>query len=166
MRLQHFTDRPFTLDTTRVYQQLGCGFTFDKPRGLWVSVAGPADWPTWCRGEDFHVDSLRHVADIELAADHRVRVITTVAELDGFTRAYQAPPSPRLHRLTPGIDWHQVTRDHDGLIVATWLYDWSWTLSDDPRAWLWGWDCTSGCIWNLDAIATVTPAIVEAVTTR
>lgn len=163
MRLQHYSATPLTLDRDRVYDQdhRTRNVTWDKPRGLWVSVAGPDDWPTWCRAEDFALHRLRHCADIELAAVHHVHVITTIEGLYDFTRRYRSTNPPLIADTAPGIDWERVARDHDGVIVTV-LHDWRWGL-DHPLSWLYGWDATSGCIWGLDAIATVTPQL-QAVT--
>lgn len=154
MILQHYSAAPLHLDPNRTYRQPDSPITWSKPRGLWVSVAGEDDWPAWCRAEDFALERLRHCADIELAAHHHVHTITTLDALDVFTRRYQSATAG-LDGFVPGIDRAHVARDYDGLIVTPYLYSWSWGL-DSPRSWLYGWDVASGCIWGLEAIATVT----------
>jgi hypothetical protein len=123
-----------------------------KPFGLWVSVAGPDDWPNWCRGEDFMLERLacRHV--VELASDANVLRIDSLAALDHFHRSYSAPILPSGSSYSMGVNWAEVAARWQGIIIAP--YQWQRRIE---TGWLWyyGWDCASGCIWDPAAIADV-----------
>jgi len=131
--------------------------TFRKPEGFWVSVAGEDDWPSWCRGEDCFLDSLTAAHRVTLKPSAAVVFLKSAFELDAFTGAYAVQTDWERRwswRVTDSrkwpIDWREVVKDCDGLIITP--YQW------DRRAeldWYYGWDCASGCIWNLDAIESV-----------
>lgn len=122
-----------------------------KPQGFWVSVEDGDGWETWCRGEDFGLDRLSHVHEIEFADDANILVIPTVWELDQFHDEYR----DLLHTKASdfrAIKWAQVADEYHGIIIAP--YQWARRL-DGPARWYYGWDCSSGCIWNADAIADI-----------
>src|SRR6187431_3106640 len=61
LALSHYTKDPFEYDDTRTYYQpKDRTYGFAKPRGLWLSVDGELDWPTWCREEDWNTAYLEH----------------------------------------------------------------------------------------------------------
>lgn len=135
---------------------------FGKPTGYWVSVQGEDDWPTWCRENEFMESSLAHAHEVTLAPGHNILVLPTVEDMRGFHDRYSVEDAPtaELRKLrsfsdeyvwkSRPIDWTAVTADHDGIIIAP--YQWSLRMQLD---WFYGWDCASGCIWNLSAIASV-----------
>lgn len=49
------------------------------------------------------------------------------------------------------IDWQAVASDHDGIIISP--YNWP---ARHEMIWYYPWDCASGCIWNADAITSIT----------
>lgn len=156
MTLMHYAAAPITFDRGRTYTQEE-PHAYGKPAGLWVSVAGEDDWPSWCRKEEFAQDSLAAVHSVTLAESAEVHTITSAFELDAFTGLY-AVQTDRERKFTwtandqrhwP-IDWRRVAEDCNGLIIAP--YQWARRLELD---WYYGWDCASGCIWNLDAIESV-----------
>ena len=51
--------------------------------------------------------------------------------------------------MTDQIDWAEVASKYDGIIISP--YQWSLRL-DMEMMWYYGWDCASGCIWNISAI--------------
>jgi hypothetical protein len=147
MELRHYAGAPLELDRERVYPQDGGDL---KPRGFWVSVLGPDDWPSWCRSEDWGLGRLTVEHEVTLAAEANVRLITSHDEFDAFHDEFAiglVPGSPLRY-----IDWERVTSLYDGIIIAPYL--WNRRLGD--AAWYYGWDCASGCIWNLSAIESIT----------
>jgi hypothetical protein len=50
------------------------------------------------------------------------------------------------------IDWSKVAAKHQGIIIAPYCYARRLTYH---TAWYYGWDCASGCIWDLKAIQSV-----------
>lgn len=162
MNLLHYTDAPLTFDPARTYEQDEPS-SYRKPHGFWVSVEGEDDWPSWCRGELFATDRLAHVSRVTLAADAHVHVISDASALDAFTGTYAVQTDwerrfawKRDDRSQWPIDWREVVKDCDGLIIAPYIY-----TRRMATEWYYGWDCASGCIWNLSAIASVEPAAIE-----
>ncbi|MFE3229295.1 hypothetical protein [Nocardia sp. NPDC059228] len=149
----HYQAEPLTFDRSRVYTQRDRG-TFTKPVGFWVSVEGDGDWPAWCRSEEFAVERLAVAHEVRLRTSASIRTITSVSEIDGFHDEFAAPTDfdRRLgnHRDRWGIDWPAVVQRYDGVIIAQYLWERRYNLD-----WYYGWDCASGCIWNLDAIESV-----------
>ena len=46
------------------------------------------------------------------------------------------------------MDWGYLATQYQGLIIAPYL----WDLRLFGPAWYYGWDCASGCIWDLTAV--------------
>ena len=152
--LRHYSDTTVRLDRQRDYTH-GHVAGYRKPRGFWVSVQGEQDWFSWCRDEEFRLHRLtvEHVVDLSVGA--KILYLESVDELDSFTLEYGV-----VEHKTWGddiqIDWVRVAGEYDGIIIAP--YQWDRRLEHD---WYYPWDCASGCIWNLDAIAAVTPIWVD-----
>lgn len=147
MKLTHYSFTPLVLDRTRTYEQDEPISSHQKPRGFWVSVDGEYDWKEWCTDEHFHLAALDNPTALTLAPDANVLLITTVAELIAFTGEYGIESRYSSHALA--IDWHRVAQEYDGIIVTP--YIWECRLKT-YTSWYYGWDCASGCIWNLDAL--------------
>lgn len=144
MKLLHYSAEPFVFDPKREYAESNYGF---KPVGLWLSVAGEDDWKAWCKGETFNLEALKHASEVTLKPDANVLVIDTADKL----LAFDAKFSRTADKLTiRNIEWGKVKALYDGLIIAP--YIWSHRLD---LMWYYGWDCASGVIWNMDAIANV-----------
>ncbi|MFE2998709.1 hypothetical protein ACFXG4_27365 [Nocardia sp. NPDC059246] len=153
-RLMHYQEEPLTLDRSRVYTQRDRGI-FTKPVGFWVSVEGDTDWPTWCRSQEFRVDTLAVAHEVRLRESANIRIVTSVAEIDRFHDEFAAPSDFNIRmgygKSYWGIDWPTVVQRYDGVIITPHLWERHHSLD-----WYYGWDCASGCIWNLDAIESVT----------
>lgn len=122
----------------------------DKPAGFWVSVEGNGDgWSDWCRSEQFGVDSLANEHVVTLKPDARILRIESAAGIDAFTDQYGIA-ADRGHVY--GIDWAAVAAEYQGIIITP--YQWSRRLRPGS-SWYYGWDCASGCIWDLSAVASV-----------
>lgn len=141
----HYAAEPVEFDRTVRYEQ----GVRHKPVGLWVSVAGDDDWPEFCEQNGFDTECLAHPHTVTLTAGANILRIESPDELVGFHHAYAQPDDSRSKFAD--IDWRKVATDYDGIIIAP--YQWSMRLGGP--FWYYGWDCASGCIWNLDAIGTV-----------
>lgn len=153
MNLTHYSDQPTTLGRERIYKQQKMRSWVDKPRGLWVSVDGEDDWKSWCEGQPFNLEGLKFPHRVVLADDANVLHIATPEEFLAFVDSYGVPDptwDDRLNVLNHdyvAIDWTKVAGEYDGIIIAP--YRWEFRLS---FMFYYGWDCASGCIWNLNAI--------------
>lgn len=151
--LMHYASSPITFDPSREYRQ-NKPRCFGKPEGLWVSVLGEDDWPTWCESEGSFTNTLAAAHQVTLRPDAAIRRISTPAGIDSFHETYAIHTDFEFrygvgHHRWP-IDWARVVTEYDGIIIAP--YQYSRRFSPD---WYYGWDCASGCIWNLDAIVAV-----------
>jgi|SRR2546429_8467274 len=152
MRLSHYTRQP--LEAVRSIEQswrYGRPTQYEKPKGLWVSVDGAYDWETWCRENEWGLETLKRRYRVVLVEDHRVLTLKNTAALRYFTRRYGRPVE------WAGLDahyiqWDAVAQDHQGLVIAPYL-GMSW--SEHDLSWYYGWDCASGCLWDAAAVARV-----------
>jgi hypothetical protein len=159
MILEHYSDSadPLDLDALGRHRR----HPSDKPDGLWVSVAGPADWPEFCRGADFHLGRHRHV--VVLAEDANLLVLDTLISVLGLHRLFPGrDPVAEMMASMPGgrafgmdsfsIDWAAIAERWDGVLIPTYQYA---ARNSGKSRWYYSWDCASGCIWNRRAIAKV-----------
>ena len=146
MIFEHFRDSPLVLETRNYEQSIHF-----KPRGLWLSILGEDDWPTWCRSEGFRLERLEDKSTITLGGPFRILRISTEDELRLFTKLYGV----QLHPALPDCrhpDWARVAEEYDGMIISPLL----WRVRYEPElSWYSSWDVDSGCIWNTKAIASI-----------
>lgn len=147
MILEKYGDEEITLDKARVYEQ---SIHF-KPRGFWFSVKGDDDWPTLCRSEDFWIERLEVCHEVVLADGWDILHISTPQGLLDLTERFGEKLHPNIDRLY--INWAKVAEEYDGIIIDP--YQWGLRL-DDRVFWYYSWDCSSGVIWNLEAIKSLT----------
>lgn len=158
MILEHYSERPFEIDPEYNYRssELGMGI-YSKPEGFWVSVKGVDDWPSWCISESYAEERLKYRNIISIRDNSNILRLNNSEELQEFTREYIRPDGEititgETRRLSLGIDWNKVKNEYDGIIIPNYLWE---SRFDSIAAWYYGWDCASGCIWNLD-ILTIT----------
>lgn len=157
MILEHYSDEPWEYApmsyAQRRYDQDGNG----KPNGLWVSVKGEDDWPSWCHGEGYRTERLAICQRVILKPEANVLTITTVAEIVAFHDKYGVAWEIGGDFSLGRIDWRRVATDYDGVIIAPYLWECRLAFNNPHLKkisdWYYGWDCASGCIWNGDAIA-------------
>ena len=140
MKLLHYSEEPFRFDPEKRYDE-----DHWKPRGLWLSVQGDDDWRAWCEGENWGLERMKHAVEVTLKPDANILVIDTLKKLDAFNTLYGGDDLS-----CRSIAWHKVKALHDGVIIAPY----QWERRHDFM-WYYGWDCASGVIWNLRAIAGV-----------
>jgi hypothetical protein len=154
MNLTHYSSRgalfPVSMDQDREPSM--------KPRGLWVSVDGEDDWPSWNEREQFLDLSLQTAYRVTLADDARLLHLTTPGDLHDFTERYLGNPSWTNGAQIVGdtasfcIDWARVASLYQGIVIAP--YQWGCRYDRDLM-WYAGYDCASGCIWDASAIESV-----------
>jgi hypothetical protein len=149
----HYAAELIQLDRTRSYAQDEPS-TFGKPRGLWVSVQGEDDWPSWCRDEDHYLNGLRYAHRVTLVDRPNTLSVATPLGMDGLTSCYGTQTGwdrrwdhRRDNRAKWPIDWRQVAEMYGGIIIAPYFYQYRYS-----HDWYYGWDCASGCIWDLSVI--------------
>lgn len=145
--LVHYSDTPVRLDRSRRYPQSDREITHGKPYGLWVSVPGDDDWPSWCAREDYAIDRLATAHQVTLRSRAEVLQIRDVTSFDRFAEEFSIDDPGPFARAELVIDWVEVAGHYDGIVIAPYRWD-----RRSEHRWYWGWDVASGCIWNLDAI--------------
>jgi hypothetical protein len=148
--LEHYASGPLVTINSAAQ-----GAPSSKPRGLWVSVKGADDWPSWCRGEEFRLGTLAVCHRITLADTANILWIDQPWKIDDLDLKYAVNPGARP---SYEMDWARMALHWDGIIIAP--YQWSRRL--DGPSWYYGWDCASGCIWNANAIASFEVMEAEA----
>lgn len=153
MELRHYSYPAWSFNPERSYHT---ALANGKPDGLWVSVLGEDDWPSWCRSEQWGLDRLASEHEVVLAAGANILHVQGPLELNSFHDRFSVERAetygflPRREDYL--IDWSAVKAEFDGIIIAP--YIWSQRLRGP--SWYYAWDCASGCIWNLGAIESVT----------
>lgn len=147
---------------TARYKVVGpCQFAGEKPKGLWYSFGNA--WPSYLFDEDesWSVKRLWGITHIyELDLDFKkVLVIDNKSDFEDFERQV-------AKKDKSSVNWKKVAEQWSGIDVrfcrAKTLY------GDDWSKWYYGWDVSSGCIWNRDAIRGIkllkswTPTWLEA----
>jgi hypothetical protein len=131
----------------------------DKPHGLWVSVDGEDDWPSWCLREEFWLQGLSFPHRVTLAPDARILHISTAHQLYAFHLHYCVETEfvlglfPNSSQKYWSIDWRKVATDVQGIVIAPYL----WSERLQGPQWYYGFDAASGCIWDTSAIESVEP---------
>ncbi len=154
MEFSHFSREPFEFDNTRTYDQDSKMGGYGKPRGFWLSVDGEYDWKEWCQDNDWNTEGLAVRTQFIVSTDADVLVITSVEELLAFDADYGVPAT--YSALAHNIDWAKVAERYDGIIITPYI---STYRLDLDMLWYYGWDCASGCFWNL---AMIEPVKVDA----
>ena len=158
MKLKHYTWTP-KFDLIRDWDYLTSDTRSDKPSGFWVSVEGEDDWKSWCLSEDFRLECLENEFDVILSESANILHLSSVEELLKFTQDYRDSSMDSEfdistnHEYNIAIRWTDLYSQYDGIIIAP--YQWACRLGFDT-SWYYSWDVASGCIWNLDAIDSVT----------
>ncbi len=153
MKLIHYTDVPFSIEP-RKYDQNDV-YWKNKPRGLWVSIEGKYDWKWWCEEEQFCLEDLTVSYDVKLKNDANILYLKTEEEILNLSKIYSFInpqwDNPEGRRIFGGyeVDWKKIAEEYQGIIIAP--YQWKCRLAE-PCSWYYGWDCASGCIWDLDCI--------------
>ncbi len=141
MKLIHYSKDP--LESVVSKDQLD--FLSMKPEGLWLSV-GKA-WQEWCEGEEFSLGNLERRYSIKLSSSARLLRLTTEESIRAFSDKYGQESK---HTGSLYVDWRRLARQWQGIIISP--YQWECRLD---LFWYYGWDCASGCVWDKEAIASI-----------
>lgn len=160
-KLFHYSKNPIEKLTKEFYEDNHYieRFVMGKPIGFWLSVEDFEDdqnWKTWCQDEEFYLTHLKHCYSVRLKPTAKILYLSTTEELNTFSNAYGSPipGMPSCSSYFYQIDWSDIYDKYDGIIIAP--YNWECRLQNPKTSWYYGWDCASGCIWNIDAIEGIT----------
>lgn len=163
-KLYHYSETPIKRLRKNFYEKRG-GFYFEhsKPTGLWFSVEDyeeDQNWYTWCKENEFRLPSLKHKYLVTIKKNAKMLYLSTEKEIEDFGIQYQANDQNEFdkyvrrlgrepYRYVYQIRWEEVKTLWDGIIISP--YNWKCRHSSSTH-WYYGWDCASGCIWNVKAI--------------
>ena len=167
MNIIHYSHEPFTFRDkkyrTRHYTDKYAKQNYIKPGGLWVSIEDKEknyyDWQDWCKDADFRLERLKHKYSIEIRKDASILELTNVFDMFGFNNEYAIPEENDhgfdeldYEPIVYKIKWNEVAAKWQGVFIYP--YHNELRLRND-FTWYYGWDCSSGVIWDLDAIKEV-----------
>jgi len=125
-----------------------------KPKGIWYGLDW--SWHEWCEMEGFSQGKGKNNFEIDLHLQN-ILVIDTEEKMKYFAHKFGEVPEWRrknnLGDVRDYIDWKKVSETYSGIEISP--YQHKFRL-DRNFFWYYGWDCASGCIWNLNAIKSVT----------
>lgn len=151
MKLIHYTDKKFSFEN-RQYNQYKLMYNA-KPNGFWVSIKGDDDWKSWCESENFNLDKLVVSYEVKLKKNANIIHLKTPIEVFEFGKKFYLKNSDwQLKNYCGQIKWDDVKNNYQGIIISP--YQWVCRMAVESR-WYYGWDCASGCIWDLDCVETL-----------
>jgi hypothetical protein len=155
MRLIHYTDMPIEVLEPRIYEQKKDSWKA-KPTGFWFSVEiserlpNNYNWKEWCESEKFCLESLVFSYEITLKESANVLHLKTEQEILEFTKQFRLKTRYwDAEWDTDQLEWDEVKKKYQGIIISP--YQWSCRLALET-SWYYTWDCSSGCIWDLNCI--------------
>ena len=128
-----------------------------KPRGLWFSVESDDvdyNWKEWCEAEKFNLECLKFSFEIILKENANILHLKTEQEILEFTKEF--PLKTRdwdVEWDTYQLDWNKIKEKYQGIIISPYQFECRLSLES---SWYYGWDCSSGCIWDLNCIEEFT----------
>lgn len=154
MSFEKYENRVIALERDREYAQTGRPDT--KPKGLWFSVPSEDDWPHWCESEGFRTDWLQHRHAVAIDSTANLCILTNKEQIDLFHEKYAALLLESLQDYEL-IDWQKVSETYDGIVISPYVWERrnSWPEDSKAHNWYYGWDVSSGVIWNLDKVKDV-----------
>ncbi|HKT90139.1 MAG TPA: hypothetical protein VJQ59_16960 [Candidatus Sulfotelmatobacter sp.] len=149
MTFTHYSGRPIDALQHVQYRQIHSV----KPEGFWISVDGEEDWKEWCQSNNLRTEDLKHAYAVELDGESNILWLKKPTDVDEFEKRYCSEPSTDGF-ISPLINWPEVASQYDGIVISPYYWERRWGRGS---IWYYSLDCASGCIWNLDAIARITP---------
>ncbi len=150
MKRLHSTNSKTIILSNRHYPQEADRRMY-KPTGLWYSLDN--EWFEWCQSESFGgIHKYTFSLDIDTS---KVCIIETKQQLISFFNRYKREPWKGATHYS--IDWLLVSMDYSGCEIRNYHeLKWSDAIPMLSNTWLWGWDVSSGCIWDLTALKSFT----------
>jgi hypothetical protein len=147
----HWAEKPVILDRARIYTP-NPERPYRKPVGLWFDVDG--EWQDHCEGNELW-SRPRVPHRVTLVPGANLIRLATPQDVLEFTETWSRAGADAWMD-TDAIDWPAVQKHHDGILAVPFFGSFAFLHLPQPRicSWYWLWDVSSGCVWNLKAIAT------------
>ena len=136
-----------------------------KPNGLWLSPQGYFNWEAWTEREEWSTNSMEYVYRVALKPDARICWLRSNEEVIEFSRRFMCADedcdqdvdlclqaSGKGKVIIGYIWWQAVAREYQGIVIAP-LENITVDWSSQGYSWLWGWDMSSGCVWDPEAVS-------------
>lgn len=152
MKIRHYSKREIYrlfhiehLEEVQLYH-------YAKPQGFWISVEDDLEqgWNAWCKSENYCVDHLKYEHEVQLKPD--CNILYCITEQQVFDLSRQFPFKSKYYNEIKYVDWIKVKEKYQGIIIAPYQWQCRWALE---TSWYYGWDCASGCIWDLNAVESI-----------
>jgi len=121
-----------------------------KPKGLWMGKG--TSWLDYLQRIDWYDKITEYTSVFRVEVDEsKVITLRTKEEYLDFTKLYGEKKTKNWegkYSVISNIDWFRVAKDYDGIRVVNPNHH----KFDDNISWVYGWDISSVCIWNDDAI--------------
>ena len=155
MNFFHYSEKELILENM-VYDQFRQEWQA-KPVGLWISVEDA--WKEWCENENYCIEKLKFKHQVILKQGANILYLNTAKEIADLSKRYPYLRDQwndgigRKICSSYEIDWLKVKSEYQGIIISP--YQWDCRLLQ-VSCWYYGWDCASGCIWDLSCIESFT----------
>lgn len=149
MKLIHFSQEEISSLKEEEYDQNDLHW-HAKPNGLWVSDESQEGWRQWSLDNDFCLERLKFSYEVLLKDDANILYLKSPNEIFDLAKKY--PFKERgfgLESYCGEINWYEVKKEYQGIIITP--YQWACRMPIES-GWYYGWDCASGCIWDLSCI--------------
>ena len=123
------------LDNMNYKQNIGF-----KPTGLWYSIEG--DWEIWCRNNNFRTNDLKYKYLIDFDILKIINIFNEKNLID-FHNEFKIKTSIYFDN----VNWLEVSQKYSGFEISNFP-----NKIRNNFNWLYGWDCSSGCIWDINII--------------
>lgn len=153
MKYIHYSPTPISKLDTRTYPQP----QENKPDGFWFSCdpreTESLTWLEWCIVEEHYLERLSYPHEIRLSADANILHLNTREKVIEFSQRFRSPMRSELGlRTNCVLDWESVSKAYQGIFIEPYFHD---LRVKYETLWYYGWDCVSGCIWDLAAIQSL-----------
>ena len=167
MNLIHYSHEPFTFSkkdyTPHYYTDKFTKQNYIKPSGLWVSIENKEknyyDWEDWCHDSNFRLEGLQYKYSVTIEKDASILELTNVFDMFGFNNEYAIPEEKHwdfdeldYEPIVYKIKWSELATKYQGVFIYPYHHE--LRLRND-FTWYYGWDCSSGVIWDVNAIKEV-----------
>lgn len=117
-----------------------------KPFGLWYSIG--VEWLdfTIYNFEGFYSDEKLYAYEINID-NLNILKLNTIEDVREFMKKYKIGNDTYV-----SIDWKKVSETYDGIEINNYGKIKNESLLDFDYIWLYGWDVSSGCIWNTEKL--------------
>lgn len=146
-----------------------------KPLGLWISIEDGNGWKECCDDENYNQRGFKHKYSLKLKKDSTILHLKTSTQIREFSEKYGITEKDGYEMLKESfdtldektkqsavayfqtyfskrrdnIDWITVAEEYQGIIIAPYQFD---CRLETETSWYYGWDCSSGCIWDVSCV--------------